>query len=82
MQTFYEHLFTQHLRTITSYIKQTSTIATTEFLSKISNRKKIFNEHFNLFEAEISSDEFIKPIMMALQQSFINTFELNKLMSF
>ena len=40
--------------------KQTFTIATTQFLSKIRNRKKIFNEHFNLFEAEISLDEIIK----------------------
>ena len=33
------------------YIKQTSTAATTEFLGKIRNRKKISNEHFNLCEA-------------------------------
>ena len=39
-----------------SDIKQTSTAATTEFLSKIPNRKKISNEHFNLCEAEISLD--------------------------
>ena len=32
------------------YTKQTSTAATTEFRSKILNRKKIFNEHFNLCE--------------------------------
>ena len=38
------------------YTKQTSTAATTEFLSKIPNRKKISNEHFNLCEAEISLD--------------------------
>ena len=31
-----------------------------EFLSKIPNTKKIFNEHFNLCEAEISLDEMIK----------------------
>ena len=42
--------------------KQTSTVATTEFLSKILNRKKISNEHFNLCEAEISLDEIIKSI--------------------
>ena len=42
------------------YTKQTSTAATTEFLSKIPNRKKICNEHFNLCEAEIASDEIIK----------------------
>ena len=38
------------------YTKKTSTAATTEFLSKIPNRKKISNEHFNLCEAEISLD--------------------------
>ena len=31
-------------------------LATTKFLSKIPNRKKISNEHFNLSEAEISLD--------------------------
>ena len=42
------------------YTKQTFTAATTEFLSKISNIKKISNEHFNLSEVEISLDENIK----------------------
>ena len=32
----------------------------TEFLSKISNRKKISNEDFTLCEAETSLDEIIK----------------------
>ena len=41
---------------------QTSTAATTEFICKIPNRKKISNEHFNLFEAEKSSNEIIKSI--------------------
>ena len=49
---FYEKLYT----------KQTSTAATNEFLSKIPNRKKISNEHFNLCEAEISLDEILKSI--------------------
>ena len=44
------------------YIKLTSTAATTEFLWKIPNRKKISNEHFNLCEAEISLDEIKKSI--------------------
>ena len=44
------------------YIKLTSTAATTEFLWKIPNRKKISNEHFNLCEAEISLDEIIKSL--------------------
>ena len=44
------------------YIKRTSRAATTEFVGKIPNRKKIFNEHFNLCEAEISLDEIIKSI--------------------
>ena len=44
------------------YTKQTSAAATTEFLSKIPNMKKMFNERFNLCEAEISLDEIIKSI--------------------
>ena len=44
------------------YTKQTSTSATTEFLCKIPNRKKISNEHFNLCEAELSLNETIKSI--------------------
>ena len=43
---FYEKLYT----------KQTSTAATTDFLSKILNRKKISNAHFNLCEVDISLD--------------------------
>ena len=42
------------------YTKWTSTAATTEFVCKIPNRKKISNEHFNLWEAKISLDEIIK----------------------
>ena len=41
------------------YTKWTSTAATTEFVWKIPNRKKISNGHFNLCEAEISLDEII-----------------------
>ena len=44
------------------YTKWTSTAATTEFVCKIPNRKKISNEHFNLCEAELSLDEIIKSI--------------------
>ena len=44
------------------YTKWTSTAATTEFVCKIPNKKKISNEHFNLCEAEISLDEIIKSI--------------------
>ena len=44
------------------YTKWTSTAATTEFVCKIPNRKKISNKHFNLCEAEISLDEIIKSI--------------------
>ena len=40
------------------YTKYTSTAATTEFVWKIPNRKKI--EHFNVCEAEILLDEIIK----------------------
>ena len=55
---------------------KTSTAATTEFVQKIPNRKKISNEHFNICDAEISLDEIIKyinseiknlKVMMALQ---------------
>ena len=42
------------------YTKQTYTAATTEFLSKIPNINKMSNEHFNLCEAKIPSDEIIK----------------------
>ena len=38
------------------YTKQTSTAATTEFLRKIHNRKKISNEPFNLCQRKISLD--------------------------
>ena len=34
--------------------------SSTEFVPKISNRKKISYEHFNLCEAEISLDKIIK----------------------
>ena len=44
------------------YTKLTSTAVTTEFISKISNRKKISHEHFNLCQAEISLNEIIKSI--------------------
>ena len=44
------------------YSKRTSTAATTEFICKIPNRKKISNEHFNFCEAEISLDENMKSI--------------------
>ena len=40
------------------YTKWTSTAAATAAVCKIPNIKKIFNEHFNLFEAEISIDTF------------------------
>ena len=63
-----------------------STAATTEFVCKTLKRKKISNEYFNLFEAEISLDEIIKSInsetkilqvMMVLQQNFKGTFQMN-----
>ena len=40
--------------------KCVSRAATTEFVWKIRNRKKISYEHFNLHEAEISLDAIIK----------------------
>ena len=63
-----------------------STAATTEFVCKTLNRKKISNAYFNLFEAEISLDEIIKSmnsetknlqVMMVLQQNFKDTFQMN-----
>ena len=39
-----------------------STKQTSDFINKISNRKKISNEHFNLYKTEISSDEIIKSV--------------------
>ena len=44
-KTIYEKLYTN----------QTSTVATTEFLGKTPNRKKISKEHFNFCETKISS---------------------------
>ena len=44
------------------YTKWTSTAATTEFVCKIPNRRKISNEYFNLWEAEITLDEIIKSV--------------------
>ena len=44
------------------YTKWISTAATTEFLRKIPNRKKISNEQVNLCEAETPLDEIIKSI--------------------
>ena len=55
-EIFKNTFFIQHLRTTASDTKQTSKVATTEFLSKIPNRKKISNEHFNICEVEISLD--------------------------
>ena len=37
-----------------------SRVATTEFLRKLPDIKRISNKHFNLCEAEISFDEIIK----------------------
>ena len=69
------------------YTKWTFTAATTEFVCKIPNRKKISNEHFNLCEAEISSDEIIKSINSetnnkppgnnVLTAEIIDTFQMN-----
>ena len=52
-RTIYEKLYTK---------ETTSKAPTTEFLSKIPNRKKISNEKFNLREAKISLDEMLKSI--------------------
>ena len=57
---FKNTFFIQHLQTTGYDTKQSSAVATTECFSKVSNRKKISNEHFNFCEAEISLDEIIK----------------------
>ena len=70
-------------------MRNSTTAATTEFVCKILNRKKISNEHFNLCEAEISLDEIIKSINSETNKPPDNdglTAEfykhLNKLLSF
>ena len=69
------------------YTKETtSKLATTEFISKIPNKKKIANEQFNLCDAKISLDETIKSVTsqtinikvsIILRQNFIYTFQIN-----
>ena len=69
------------------YTKETtSKPATTEFISKIPNKKKIANEQFNLCDAKISLDETIKSVTsqtinikvsIILRQNFIYTFQIN-----
>ena len=61
-EIFKNTFFIQYLWTTASDTKQTSKVATNEFLSKIPNRKKISNQHFNLCEVEISLDGIIKSI--------------------
>ena len=41
--------------------KKTSKAVTTEYLTKITSKKKIYNEQFKLFEAKMSLNEVIKP---------------------
>ena len=53
-----------------------SKAATTEFLSKIPNKKKISNEDFNLCEAEISLDKIIKFINSQTNNKFSGNFGL------
>ena len=59
----------------------TSKAATTEFLRKIPNRKKLSNKDFNLCNTETSLDDIIKSILkqitMVLMQYFINNFQMN-----
>ena len=66
--------------------KETATVATIKFLTKIPKRKKISREYFNLCEVEISLNEIIKfitsetnksAVKMALQQNLINTFQMD-----
>ena len=55
-------LMTKKKKNMKLYTKWTSTAATSQFVCKIFNRKKISNEHFDLCETEISLDEIIKSI--------------------
>ena len=76
------------------YAKETtSKAATTEFLSKITNRKKISKEKCNLCETITSLGEILKSInsqkkkkipqvKMTPKQNFINTFLMNQLLFF
>ena len=57
----YEKLYTK---------ETTSKAATTEFLSKIPNRKKISNKDFNLSGAETSLDEIIKSMNSQTNNKF------------
>ena len=53
---------TDILKSTKKVMRNSTTVATTEFVCKILNRKKTSNEYFILFEAEISLDEMIKSI--------------------
>lgn len=46
----------------TKTFKEVSNSAIREHLNKIPNNKKIFNEHFNLCEADIALDEVVGSI--------------------
>ena len=50
-KVFFEKLLTK---------KKTSKAVTTEYLTKITSKRKIYNEQFNLCEAKISLIEVIK----------------------
>ena len=52
--------FVKKKQKIKLYTKCTSTAATTEFVWKFPNRKKISYEHLDLCEAEIFLDKIIK----------------------
>ena len=70
-EIFKSTFFIQHLQTTAFDTKQTFTVATAEFFSKIPNRKKIFNGNFNLCEAEITLDEIIKSINSERNSKFL-----------
>ena len=69
MKKNYKKLYTKEI---------TSKAATTEFLSKIPNRKKISNGQFNLCETKISLDKVIKPINSQKNKSPCLTAEFFK----
>ena len=83
LKNFYEKLYAK---------ETTSKTATAKLFSKMSNQKKISNEHFHHCEAIIFLETVTKSINSqtyhkssgnnSLQQNFIKTFQMNYLLPF
>ena len=58
----YKSKYSSNFKDILKSIKKFCKKLYTKFLSKISNRKKISNEHFNFCGAKISLDKIIKSV--------------------